>query len=175
MSEVWLQLYCNFQENYASYHARFCCVSTWHIDVHSGKVWTVFIFYTETPFFEKNTKVIVHGFVEKWGFEVGNGIEPFYVAMYVYMSWSYTQKIRVTTCLFNPFNCEFLCEDMSEGLLCRCGFIATMLQFSGKLCKLPRSFLLCKYVTYRRTFWQSIWTVFIFYTETPFFGKTPRL
>ncbi len=38
------------------------------------------------PFFEKNTKVIVHGFVKNLGFEVGNGIELFYVRMYVYMS-----------------------------------------------------------------------------------------
>ena len=35
---------------------------------------------------EKNTKAIVHGIVKKWGFQVDNGIEPFYVRMYVYMS-----------------------------------------------------------------------------------------
>ncbi len=38
------------------------------------------------PFLGKNTKVIVHGFVKKWGSEVENGIEPFYDRMYVYMS-----------------------------------------------------------------------------------------
>ncbi len=36
--------------------------------------------------FGKNTKAIVHGFVKKRSFEVGNGIEPFYVGMYIYMS-----------------------------------------------------------------------------------------
>ncbi len=45
-----------------------------------------FNFLYQNAIFGKNTKVIVHGFVKKWGFEVGNGIEPFYVGMYVYMS-----------------------------------------------------------------------------------------
>ena len=45
-------------------------------------------------------------FCQKWGFEVGNGIEPFYVGMCVYMSH---QKL---SCLFNRFNYEFVCEDM---------------------------------------------------------------
>ncbi len=36
------------------------------------------------------------------------------------------------------------------------GVASTKLQFSGKLCKIRCSFLLCNYVTYRRTFWQSL-------------------
>ena len=36
------------------------------------------------------------------------------------------------------------------------GVASTILQFSGKLCKLRRSFSMCNYVTYRRTFWQSL-------------------
>ena len=71
--------------------------------------------------FGKNTKVIVHGFVKIWGSEVGNRIKPFYVRIYVYMSWNYTPKIRVTAFLFNPFNYGFVCEYLSENL-CRCGF-----------------------------------------------------
>ena len=51
------------------------------------------------PFFGKNTKPIVHGFVKKWGFSIGNGIESFYVRMYVYMSCNYTLKIRAIACL----------------------------------------------------------------------------
>ena len=33
-----------------------------------------------------NGNAIVHGIVKKRGFKVGNGIESFYVRMYVYMS-----------------------------------------------------------------------------------------
>ncbi len=33
-------------------------------------------FLFPTPIFEKSTKAIVHGFVKKRGFEVGNGIKP---------------------------------------------------------------------------------------------------
>ena len=36
------------------------------------------------------------------------------------------------------------------------GVASTILQLSGKLCKLQSSFFLCKYVTYRRIFWQSM-------------------
>ena len=45
-----------------------------------------FYFLCQKAIFEKITKAIVHGFVKKRGFEVGNGIEPFYVGMCVYMS-----------------------------------------------------------------------------------------
>ena len=45
-----------------------------------------FYFIFQNAIFEKNTKAIVHGFVKKWGFRVGDGIEPNYVSMYVYMS-----------------------------------------------------------------------------------------
>ncbi len=83
---VGLQLNSNFQENEASYDSRFCYANMWQIDVYSDKVWTIFIFYVKMPFL-------------KWGFEVGNGIEPFYVRMFVYMSWNYTAKIRVIACL----------------------------------------------------------------------------
>ncbi len=62
---LWVWLYCNFQENQASYDARFYCVTTSCIDVYSSKVWTILIFYVKTPFSEKITKVIVHGFVKK--------------------------------------------------------------------------------------------------------------
>ena len=51
------------------------------------------------PVFGKNTKVIVHGFVKKWGSEVGNEIEPNLVRMYVYMSWKSIVKLTVITCL----------------------------------------------------------------------------
>ncbi len=43
-----------------------------------------FLFSMQKWQFLKNTKVIVHGIVKKCGLEVGNGIEPFYVRMYVY-------------------------------------------------------------------------------------------
>ena len=47
----------------------------------------IFIFFLKMPFLKKNPiKAIVHGFVKKWGFRVGDGIEPNYVSMYVYMS-----------------------------------------------------------------------------------------
>ena len=49
------------QENQASYDSRFCYVTTLHIDVYSGKVYTIFNFYLKSPFFGKNTKAIVHG------------------------------------------------------------------------------------------------------------------
>ena len=45
-----------------------------------------FYFLFENAIFEKNTKAIVHGFVKKWGFGVGDGIEPNYVSMCAYMS-----------------------------------------------------------------------------------------
>ena len=52
---IWLQVDCNFQDNEAiSYDSRFCYVTTLHIDVYSGKVWPIFIFNVETPFFGKN-------------------------------------------------------------------------------------------------------------------------
>ncbi len=54
-----------------------------HVDVYFDKVWTIFIFYAERLFLEK-----VHGFVKKWGFQVGNGIELFYVRMYMYVYMS---------------------------------------------------------------------------------------
>ena len=47
-----------------SYDFHFCCVTTLHIDVYSGKVGTIFILFVKTPFFEKITKAIVHGFVK---------------------------------------------------------------------------------------------------------------
>ncbi len=46
----------------------------------------LFHFLYRNAIFGKNTKAIVHGFVKKWGFEVGNGIKLFYVRIYVYMS-----------------------------------------------------------------------------------------
>ena len=57
-----------------------------YIDVYSGKVLMIFIFNVKTPFFEKGTKAIVHGFVKKWCFEEENEIELFHVRMFVYMS-----------------------------------------------------------------------------------------
>ena len=48
---------------------------------------------------------------------------------------------------------EFVCEDMSENCV---GVASTIPHFSRKLCELQRSFFVCNYVTYRRTFWQSI-------------------
>ena len=44
-----------------------------------------FNFLCENLVFEKNTKAIVHGFVKKWIFRIGIGIEPFCVRMCVYM------------------------------------------------------------------------------------------
>ncbi len=61
------QLYCKFQGNQVCCDSHFCCVTMLNIDAHSGKKWTIFIFYVETPFLEKNTKAIVHGF-PKMGF-----------------------------------------------------------------------------------------------------------
>ncbi len=73
------------QENQASYDARFYCVTTSCIDVYSNKVWTILIFYVKTQFFENITKAIVHGFVKKWVFRVGNEIQPFCIRMCIYM------------------------------------------------------------------------------------------
>ena len=52
----WFQLYCNFQENYASYNAHFRCES---MDVHSGKVWAISFSMPKYHFLKKN-----------WGFDV---------------------------------------------------------------------------------------------------------
>ncbi len=60
-----------------------------------------------------------------------------------------SQRVYLTLLIMNLYvifrvnNCIHVCS--------RCGFNNT-----GKLCKLQRSFLLCNYVTYRRTFWQSM-------------------
>ncbi len=86
---------------FSSYGSHFRCVTTWYIDVYSSKILANFIFYVETPIFEKkNTKAIVHGFYKIGVFQVGNEIELFLVRMYVYMSWMYTSKNIVTACLF---------------------------------------------------------------------------
>ena len=46
-----------------------------------------FYFLFENAIFGKNTKaIIVHSFVKIWRFGIGNGIEPFCVRMYVYMT-----------------------------------------------------------------------------------------
>ena len=45
-----------------------------------------FYFLPEKAIFGKNTKAVVHGFVKIWRFGIGNGIEPFCVRMYVYMT-----------------------------------------------------------------------------------------
>ncbi len=61
-----------------------------------------------------NKKQICHGFVKKLGFEVGNGIEPFYV------SPETTQQKLESQQVYLSLN-GFVCEDISEDL-CRCGF-----------------------------------------------------
>ncbi len=43
--------------------------------------------------FGKNAQSYSSRFCQKWGFGIGN-IRPFYVRMYVYMSWNYTPKMR---------------------------------------------------------------------------------
>ena len=67
-----------------------------------------FYFLCRNAFFEKSTKAIVQGFVKNGYFGVGNGNEPFYVGMCVYMSRNYTAKIRVVSCLFYHFNYGFI-------------------------------------------------------------------
>ncbi len=62
-----------------------------YIDVHVHVYCGDFYF---TPFFEKNTKAIVHGFVKNWCFQVGNGIEPFLVRMHVYIHVQYVLKLQ---------------------------------------------------------------------------------
>ena len=59
--------------------------------------------------------------------------------------------------------------------ICVC-VASTILNFSRKLhvCLLRRSYLLCNYVTYRRTFLQSM-ARFNFFAENLFFEETPRL
>lgn len=57
--------------------------------------------YVETPFFGKSTKAIVHGSLKKWGFEVGNGIDPgctVYVLKLHCTLYLYVAIIRVTAC-----------------------------------------------------------------------------
>ena len=63
------------------------------------------------------------------------------------------QKLESKRVYLTLFDYEFVCEDMSEDL-CMCGFNYTA--FSRKLSKLRLSFSLCNYVTYRRTFLQSM-------------------
>ncbi len=160
---------------YASYDTRFRCVTTRHIDVHSRKVWTVFM---PKRHFWKKHQDYSSWFYKKMGFDFrseeieSNRFIWECTCMSIHcMSWNYTPKIRVIACLFNPFNCGFVCDILSED----CGGVAsTILQFSGKLCKLWCSFSLCNYVTYRRTFWQSI-DRFHFVWRNPFLEKTPRL
>ena len=51
------------------------------------------------PIFGKNTKAIVHGFVKNWAFQVGHGIKPNYVSMYVYMSWNCIANLTIKASL----------------------------------------------------------------------------
>ena len=51
------------------------------------------------PIFGKNTKAIVHGFVKNWAFQVGHGIKPIYVSMYVYMSWNCIANLTIKASL----------------------------------------------------------------------------
>ncbi len=67
-------------------------------DVYSGKYGQYLFPMPKLRFFGKSTKAIIHGFAKKWCFRVGNGIELFYVRMYVYMTRNYMAKIRVTVC-----------------------------------------------------------------------------
>ena len=60
-----------------------------------------FLFSTLKPhFLGKKHQGYSSRFFQKWGFQVGNEIEPFHVRMYAYMSWMYIPKITVTACLF---------------------------------------------------------------------------
>ncbi len=123
----------------------------WYIDVYSGKVWVIFIFYVETSFFGKKTKVIVHGFVKKWGFQVGNGIEPFNVRMYVYMFWNYISQMRVTASLVFFKTIDLLV--MFRVKIYNMHVVGVASTNSGKLSKLWLAFSL---LIYRCIFWQSI-------------------
>ncbi len=143
---IYMGVASQFQENNASYDIHFRYTTMWHVNVHFSKVWAIWIF---DPFFEKNTKVIVHGLVKIWHFCIGNGIKPFYVRMYVYMTRNYMANTRVTACLFISFSYGLYVQFWVNIYM---GVVSTSPQFSGNLSKLWHSFSLYNYVTYRRTF-----------------------
>ena len=80
------------------------------------------------PIFKKITKAIVHGFVKKWGFEVGNEIESFSARVC-------PKNFRATARLFIPYLYVQFSVNIDVGV------VSTRLEFSGKLSKLQLSFL----------------------------------